>query len=284
MSYALRNALILLTVLGILLFSGWGYIHFVQGDEIATLNKQLTQEQQKLRKDQNIADQYDSVVRQYAIIQTRLNLFDKVLFPSLDASDVFAYLDHISQGNAFLNINFTFIDSVKHKKYGVIRSRLVGQGNYRNLYNLIYILEHSRAIDKINELVINPVNQLSKYNQVNYTFRLDSYYERTHSTNQASLSLSTPHLRVRRNPFYPLIRSVEPNKDNLINVEKSKLIAVGFDFVFLVDQNGRIDRLTTGDKVYLGTLNSVNMKNRTATFVLNKGGIIDKVTLKVKVQ
>ncbi len=108
-------------------------------------------------------------------------------FPRLDASDVYAYLDRVSRGNAYLNINFTLKDSVKHEKYGYIKSSLVGDGNYRNLYNLIYVLEHSRAINKIQNLVINPVNELDKYSQVNYSFDLDSYYDRSPSPEKVSI-------------------------------------------------------------------------------------------------
>lgn len=282
MSYALRNTLILLAVLGVLLFGGWGYLHFVQTKEIASLEKQLTEKKHKLRDDQNVADRYESVLRQYAIMQTRLKDFDKVLFPKLDASDVYAYLDKVSRGDAYLNINFTLEDSVNHKKYGYIKTNLVGDGTYRNLYNLIYVLEHSRAINKVQNLVVNPVNQLDKYSQVNYSFELESFYDRGHPGEPASLTLVNPNLRVKRNPFYPLIRSIEPNDNNLPNVEQSKLIAVGSGFAFMLDQDGKIDKLQVGDKVYLGTLNSVDISKRTATFFLNKGGIFDKVTLKVQ--
>ncbi len=79
-----------------------------------------------------------------------------------------------------------------------------------------------------------------------------------------------------------MIRSIKPNDENLPNVEQSKLLAVGTNFIFMVDQDGKIDKLSIGDKVYLGTLDTVNITQKTATFMLNKGGILDKVTLKVQ--
>lgn len=282
MSYALRNTLILLAVLGILSLSGWGYLHFVQSEEIVALGTQIKSEKQKLRNDSNIADRYESVLKQYVIIQAKLQQFQKVLFPRLNASQVYAYLDKVSRGNAYLNINFTLKDSVKHQKYGYIKTSLVGDGNYRNLYNLIYVLEHSRAINKIQNLVINPVNEVNKYSQVNYSLDLDSYYDRGPESEKVSLSLVNYSGKVKRNPFFPLIRGVKPNDENLPNVEQSKLLAVGNNFVFLVDQDGKIEKLSLGDKVYLGTLNSVNVTRKSALFLLNKGGILDKVTLKVQ--
>ncbi len=81
MSYALRNTLILLAVLGILSFSGWGYLHFIQSKEIVTLEAQIKSTKQKLRNDNNVADRYQSVLKQYVIMQAKLQQFNKVLFP-----------------------------------------------------------------------------------------------------------------------------------------------------------------------------------------------------------
>ncbi len=49
--------------------------------------------------------------------------------------------------------------------------------------------------------------------------------------------------------------------------------------VHIIDQNGTLQRLNIGDRVYLGRLTSINMQRGEAEFQLNRGGIRDRVVL-----
>ena len=51
--------------------------------------------------------------------------------------------------------------------------------------------------------------------------------------------------------------------------------------VFVRDQTGRILSLKEGDRVYLGSLVSIDLQNKKATFNLDIGGIEEVVTLEV---
>ncbi len=85
---------------------------------------------------------------------------------------------------------------------------------------------------------------------------------------------------VAHNPFYPLVReSLPPNKQGLVDVEKSSLRALTPSMAFVEDQAGKLITLGVGDKVYLGYLTEVNAATNVARFTLNKGGIVETVTL-----
>jgi hypothetical protein len=52
--------------------------------------------------------------------------------------------------------------------------------------------------------------------------------------------------------------------------------------IFIVDEGGSVQSLTVGDDVYLGSLQSIDINNKSATFNLNKGGITELVTLEIE--
>ncbi|MDZ7680201.1 MAG: hypothetical protein U5J63_00480 [Fodinibius sp.] len=166
-------------------------------------------------------------------------------------------------------------------QYGILNMKVSGQGYYRNFINFIRQIERNKPLNKISQLTISPINQLDSYSKVNYSFTLESYYDRVKLLGKADWSIQNNLLGSVYNPFYPLIRSVKGNENNLVNVQQSSLVAVSSDQIFLIDQSGRMKKLSPGDEVYLGTLTEINVNQGTASFELNRGGIVEVITLQV---
>lgn len=98
----------------------------------------------------------------------------------------------------------------------------------------------------------------------------------------SALEVREPGKSITSNPFYPLVHAVPPNEEGLVDVEKSKLIALSTGKAFLKSQNGEVVEIGIGDSVYLGRLRSVDQRQQTATFLLNRGGIYDWVTISIE--
>jgi hypothetical protein len=82
--------------------------------------------------------------------------------------------------------------------------------------------------------------------------------------------------------FYPLIRNeIPPNVDNLLDVQGAKLLALIPEGAFVADTKGNTYLVWEGEQVYLGYLTKIDYDNNTVSFILNKGGIIEKVTLEL---
>lgn len=96
------------------------------------------------------------------------------------------------------------------------------------------------------------------------------------------LAVHRPVLPVNSHLFYPLIHGIPPNTNQLINVEESRLIGITNEKIFVLDQSGNLQELKVGDEVYLGSLSAINQTAESATFVLNKGGIIEKYELQIQ--
>ncbi|MDZ7693843.1 MAG: type 4a pilus biogenesis protein PilO [Balneolaceae bacterium] len=283
MSYALRNTIILLLVFLLITGGGYAYITFVQQPEIERLDAEVTEAQTKFSAKQQTANQYESLKRQFESAQFYIQNFDKAMYPSSNEDEVFDFINELNTGSSVTDFAFTFVDSTSEGQFGVINTSITGTGSYSNLVNFIRKIELSKPINKIEGLSISPINNLENYGRVNFNFSLNSFYSRDTTMQTPELTVSnSAALASVYNPFFPLIRDIQPNEDNLTSVESSELVALSGNRAFLVDQNGTMQRLQIGDSVYLGSLQSINLEQQTATFRLNKGGIIERVTLEVQ--
>jgi Tfp pilus assembly protein PilO len=281
MSYGLRNTLILLVVLTIFVGGGWSYLYFYQEPQIEELQGQVEQARSEYENKKQIADRYPTLLNRYEKATEFLNNFPKTLYPNSNEDNVYDFLNTVSSGSAYTDFTFTFSDSTVQGDYGIMNMEIAGEGYYRNFVNYIRQIELSTPVNKINNISVSPINQLESYGMVSFSFTIASYYDRAKVLGEPSTTVSNDILGSIYNPFYPLIRSIENNTENLIDIEQSTLLAVSGDRVFLLDQGGAMQKLRPGDEVYLGELTSINVNRGSATFVLNKGGIIDRITLQV---
>jgi hypothetical protein len=67
-----------------------------------------------------------------------------------------------------------------------------------------------------------------------------------------------------------------------VEVERSDLKAVIPGKAFVLDQGNVIKTLQEGDEVYLGYVTRIDPENGRIECTLNKGGIIEKVELKIR--
>lgn len=281
MSYGVRNTLILLVVLFTFIGGGWSYIYFYQAPKVDKLQQETEKTRQELTQKQQKADRYPVLQNRYEEATRFFNNYNKSLYPNSNEDNVYEFLNTISSGSAYTDFTFNFSDSTKKGKYGTLNMQISGQGYYRNFVNFVRQIELNKPLNKIKNVSVSPINDLESYGKVNFNFAITSYYDRVKLLGNSELSISNNLVGSVYNPYFPLIRSIKKNEENLINVEESSLLAVSSNKVFLLDQNGVMKQLSQGDEVYLGELSRININKGTASFVLNKGGIIERVTLQV---
>jgi len=285
MSYAIRNTIILLVTLLIIVAGEWSYINFLQKPNLERLEESFQQKQNDLNSKQAIAEGYEELLAAYENALERIENYDKALYKNNNPDDVFEYLSTINTGNSTLTYDFIYSDSLIQDQYGTIITDISGSGTYQSLVNFINKLENSQLINKVSNLNISPENNPENYDEVNFSFAVNSLYERVQVLDSVESKniIRFDSTISTFNPFYPLIRdSFEANEEGLLNVETSRLVGLSGDKVFVIDQNGNLVTLKEGDRVYLGTLQAIDMNARTATFSLDKGGIIETITLEVK--
>ncbi len=281
MSYGVRNTLILLVVLAVFIGGGWSYVYFYQQPKIERLQGQVQQVRQEMNNKQQIADRYPKLKTQFEKAREFFNNYNKALYPNSNEDNVYEFLNNANSGSAYTDFTFSFNDSTQQGQYGTMEMQVSGEAFYRNFNNFIRQIELSRPLNKIDEISINPINELDSYGKVTFNFTITSFYDRVTLLGQSNLAITNNVLGSVYNPFFPLIRSVAGNENNLIDVEQSSLLAISGGTVFILDQNGVMQKLSKGDEVYLGELTNIDVNQGSATFRLNKGGIIERLTLQL---
>lgn len=282
MSYALRNSLILLAVLLLIGTGGFLVIHFYQLPQIEVLEEQIEIDQADYNSKREIADRLPGLETRLERSRQFIDDFDKTLFRTNNPDQVYRFLSILSDTDP-IEFDFVFNDSTNTDRYGIVTSQLSGRGPYTAVLNFLTRIENSEPVQKIQELVISPVSQENEYNYVTFSLRLTSYYDRLKFFNARNTPGITDRVEfASHNPFFPLIRNIEPNNDDLISVEQSQLVGIGSGVVYLLDQNGILQTLRERDRVYLGRLESININQGNAIFRLNKGGIVELVSLEVQ--
>ncbi|MAL16468.1 MAG: hypothetical protein CL670_10175 [Balneola sp.] len=289
MSYAVRNTIILLVTLTLFVGAAFTYVKFFQLSELEDLQTAITEKQKDFNSKKATSDAFPELNQTYQRALVIVDNADKSLFKSPDPDDVYDYLNYISNSSTSSKVyfDFVFMDSTRQDQYGILRADINGYGNYENVVNFINKIENSQLLNKVTGLSLTPPggSAVEELRDITFGFTLESYYERIsiqeglQRTDQLVLDENVSTY----NPFFPLIRTViEPNEDNLVNIEQSRLIGLTGSRIFIVDQGGNVNSLRKGDNVYLGKLESIDLNSKSATFNLNKGGITELVTLEIE--
>lgn len=260
--------------------SGWGIIYFTQSQKIEELIISNEEKKKEITELKATSDNYKEILGVYMTTTYQVENYKKELMPDNRVAPVYDYIRTINQGTAATEINFNWKDSVTQNSYGLNSFSVSGSGPYRNLYNFIQRIERSKPLYKITSLQLQSVNSEGRLNEVNFEFSIDSYYNRNKDNYKPTREFNRISKGLTHNPFSPLIYNVPSNADNLLNVEDSRLIALSNNKAYMINQAGSLNVLSIGDPVYLGTVESVEKSS--VTFLLNRGGLSDRVTIDIK--
>lgn len=285
MSYAIRNTLILLVTLLIILGSGFIYNTFFLKGRIEALEQEVVTKRKDLTSKQNINYQFEEINKTYQSALRILANYDKALYPSNKPDDVYDFLNSVNmEGGNMITYDYVFRDSVPEGQYGILSSSVTGFGEFNSFVDFVNRIENSQLLNKVMALTVSPGRQEDGLTSVNFSFDLESYYQKTELFDSVKIAnrIEMDDRISTYNPLYPLIQpTVPPNDQGLVNVEASRMIGLTSNRVFLSTADGIVS-LKTGDKVYLGNVGSIDLRSRSATFNLNKGGIQELVTLEVE--
>jgi hypothetical protein len=181
-------------------------------------------------------------------------------------------------------VDVEFLSQNQDKNFLYYEYKLSGKASYSDLYNLVYAIEHSKELKKItnvtlNNLVVTDEDGVPNF-LVGFTLNVGVYF----STNDrfATAKLVENNLRTGEeyDAFYPAIRNqIPPNVDMLLDVQGAKLLALIPEGAFVADNKGNTYLVYEGEQVYMGYLTKIDYDKNTVNFILNKGGIIEKVQL-----
>jgi len=285
MNRKLRNTLGLVGVLVFLLVAGGVYIFVFQRGKI-------NEKRIKLRDLESINYNTEQLNVQLRALEIRASTLDSILSSrkfnipqNLSSIKFYNFINQISAGFApSTQIDVEFLSQKKDKEFFFYEYKITGSGTYNDVYKLIYSIEQSKELKKLKNLTLT--NQISTNKEgvpnfvVNFIGNVAVYFS---SDNRFATTLFVENnllTGLKYDAFYPLIRtSIPPNVDDLLDVQGAKLLALIPEGAFLADTRGNTYLLWEGEQVYLGYLTKIDYEHNTVGFILNKGGIIEKVEL-----
>lgn len=272
----------------IVAFGGY-FVFWKCPQEIKAIEKQQKKVDKKIDALSTVEVEFDEVTKNIKIEQEKLGQLNKQIVPEVPSARTYAYLNSIIQYVGALNFDMAYQRTENLKGYGYNIYRITGEGNFSNIYEFIWYLERGPEIYRIRDLSMQSTeqrnNETGKFTlSVPFNFELCAYFAAIPELPKIKNSLSDVRvIKQKKNPFYPyILRDVEPNKDLLVEVDRSTLKAVIPGKAYITDQFGKSQVLAVGDRVYLGRTSKIDPKRNQVTFTLNKGGVIEKYVLKLQ--
>lgn len=285
MDRKLKNTIGLLVLLFLVVFGGVLYNFIYLQDEIENKTKQIEELNLHAFNTEDLVTQLEGLERRVAELDSILALRKYNIPKNMPQSMFYDFINKISfsfSADSYINVEY---DEVKTgANYNYYSYRISGITYYNEFFNLLYAIEQSKELKKIEKCSIdNNVNVdddgIPHY-RVSFSLTVFTYFANTDRFTSVNFVENNLRANTQYDIFYPLIRDQIPaNIDELLDVQSSELLALIPDGAFLTDASGRSYVLWEGDQVYLGYLTQIDYNSNKVHFVLNKGGIIEKVTL-----
>jgi len=287
MNKKLRSTLVLLALLLIILIAGGSYLYFVQG-------KDLNKKRDKLKELQAKALDPQELLAQYQALLIKSNQLDSILAnrefnipQNLSSIKFYNFVNNVTNGfSDKAQVNIEYLEQKPEKEFFYHEYKLTGYGFFNEVYNLIFAIEQSKELKKVTSVTLGNLVQTKEGEVpvylVNFVINARTYFSSDNRFAPATFvenNLGAPTLY---DAFYPLIRNeIPPNIDELLDVQGATLLALIPEGAFIADSKGNTYLIWEGEQVYLGYLTKIDYQNSRVSFILNKGGIIEKVDLQL---
>jgi hypothetical protein len=287
MNKKLRSTLVLLAFLFVILIAGGAYLYFVQSKDLGEKREKLQELQAKALDPQELLAQYRDLLVQSNRLDSILANREFNIPQNLSSIKFYNYVNNITNGfSDKAQVNIEFLEQKQEKEFFYHEYKLTGFGYFNEVYNLIFAIENSKELKKVTNvslgnLVQTKADEVPIY-LVNFSLNAKAYFSTDNRFAPATYvenNLGAPTLY---DAFYPLIRNeIPPNVDELLDVQGATLLALIPEGAFIADSKGSTYLIWEGEQVYLGYLTKIDYQNSRVSFILNKGGIIEKMDLEL---
>lgn len=287
MNKKLRSTLVLLAFLFFILIAGGAYLYFVQGKDLDKKREKLKELQAKALDPQELLAQYQDLLAKSNRLDSILANREFNIPQNLSSIKFYNFVNNVTNGfSDKTQVNVEFLEQKAEKEFFYHEYKLSGFGYFNEVYNLIYSIERSRELKKVKNVTLGNLVQTNKDELpvylTNFTMTVQVYFSRDSRFAPATFvenNLSSPKIY---DAFYPLIRNeIPPNVDELLDVQGATLLALIPEGAFIADSKGNTYLIWEGEQVYLGYLTKIDYQNSRVSFILNKGGIIEKMDLEL---
>lgn len=290
------NALLL--VVGWLILTGVGvYLtHFKLPAQITHYEKLEKLAHMRETEMGSLLAEYSASEERAREVESRWRARYRYIPASLSTPEVVARLNELSR-QGFEAFNVQFMGSSQTHQVSYYTFRIDGRGYFHHLYRFVWEIENSPELYRIRNLSLNHIDLVKADRvsgrermmiMVSFDLQLEAYYGGLPDLQVAHMADSLyrqlprivfPDKNPPVNPFYPgILEQLPPNTDNLVDIEKAKLVSIVGNRAVFQDASG-IRTVGVGENVYLGQITVVDPVEGRVVARLNRGGILDEVVL-----
>jgi hypothetical protein len=286
MNKKLISTLSVLALLIIILVAGGIYLFVVQRGDLSERQEKLAELNKNVYDPVELNNRYQELERKSAELDSILAHRKFNIPQDISSIKFYNFINNIvANFPKETSVNIEYLRQAPDKEFFFHEYKLTGGGNYNDVYKMIYAIEQSKELKKVEKLSLSNLvktdDEIPLF-LVNFELIAQVYFSADSRFAPAELvenNLSTGPIY---DAFYPLIRNeIPPNVDNLLDVQGARLLALIPEGAFVADNKGNTYLVWEGEQVYLGYLTKIDYDNNTVSFILNKGGIIEQVTLQL---
>lgn len=287
MNKKLRSTLGLLGLLLLIAIIGGTYIFMFQQGDLNDKKEKLEELNAKSYDPVELADRYEQLQVRSAILDSVLQSRKFNIPKDLSSIKFYNFMNNVvSNFSEHTQVDIEYQKRERAKEFFFYEYKLTGRGFYNEVFRLIYSIEQSKELKKIITLSLGNMIQTDDEGIPLFlvSFEMNAQVYFSNDSRFAPEVLVENDLRTGPiyDAFYPLIRNeIPPNIDELLDVQGSKLLALIPEGAFIADTHGNTYLVWEGEQVYLGYLTQIDYEENTVSFILNKGGIIEKITLEL---
>ena len=288
MNKKLRSTFGIIGLLLLILVTGGIYIFMFQNSSIAEKKDKLEELEANSYDPVELAERYATLKKRSAILDSVLSSRTFNIPKDLSSIKFYNFVNNIlSNISDNTQVNIEFLKRERDKEFFVYEYKITGSGFFNEVYRLIYSIERSKELKKIvtadfGNLIKTDDEGIPKF-LLNFEMIVQVYFSNDGRFAPAEFVENDLRTRPIYDAFYPLIRNeIPPNVDQLLDVQEAKLLALIPEGAFVADTHGNTYLVWEGEQVYLGYLTKIDYEANNASFILNKGGIIERVNLELE--
>ncbi len=285
MNRKLKNTLALVGLLVFILLTGGAYILIFQRGELSAKEDKLRELKANDYNTEQLTLQYEDLYKRAIVLDSVLAARKFNIPQNLSSVKFYDFVTKLNYGlTADTKIDVEYVEQRQERDFFFYEYKVKGVAPYNDLYKFIYGIEQSKELKKITSISLGSLVQNEKETGpkflVSFSLVVHVYYASNNRFATAEFVENDLTARPLYDSFYPLLRNEVPtNSDGLLDVQGAKLLALVPEGAFLSDASGNTFLLWEGEPVYLGYLTSIDYKNNKVKFIINRGGVIEKVEL-----
>jgi len=287
MNKKIRSTLGLVALLLLILIVGGIYIFVFQGKSISEKREKLEELNANAYDPEELSARYQGLLKRSAELDSILASRKFNIPQNLSSIKFFNFVNGIvTNFSGLTTVNVEYIDQKQDKEFFFYDYKLTGGGTYNEVYKLIYAIEQSKELKKVHALSLGNLIKTDPEDipqfLVSFEMTVRIYFSSDNRFAPAEFKENNLSTGPIYDAFYPLIRNeIPPNIDDLLDVQGAKLLALIPEGAFIADTKGNTYLVWEGEQVYLGYLTKIDYNNSSVSFILNKGGIIERVNLEL---